>query len=224
MTQVVRFIAYSDYLCPWCWVASRRIERLVDEFDGQVEVVWRSYLLRPTENLERDVEKFRRYTESWARPAAEEPSMEFRVWRSAERPPSHSLPAHRVAKATARVSPSAFRRMHDRLMTAYFSENRDISSFDVLRELWLEQGLDPVAFEVARLDEIGDEVLRDHEEAREWGANGVPAIRRVDNDAVIVGAQPEELYRRWIERSLERGEDVVEADIAAVIETDSSAD
>ena len=52
-------------------------------------------------------------------------------------------------------------------------------------------------------------VLREHEEAREFGASGVPAIRRADNDAVIVGAHPEELYRRWIDRSLERGEGLV---------------
>ena len=101
--------------------------------------------------------------------------------------------------------------MHERLMFSYFSENRDISNFDVLREIWLAEGLDEADFELAYLEEIEAQIFREHEEARAWGANGVPAIRRVDNDAVIVGAHPEELYRRWIERSLERGDGLVEA-------------
>ena len=211
MPQVVRFIAYSDYLCPWCWNASRRIEKLALEYRGRVEVLWRSYLLRPTAKVGRDQEKFRRYTESWAGPGADPDAGEFRVWSGDAPPPTHSIPAHRVAKAAARVGADAFRSIHERLMVGYFTENRDIPDFDVLRELWTGEGLDAADFDVAHRDEIEAEILREHAEALEWGANGVPAIRRVDNDAVIVGAHPEELYRRWIDRSLERGEGLVEA-------------
>ena len=211
MPEVVRFIAYSDYLCPWCWNASRRLERLAAEYRDRVEIIWRSYLLRPRAKPGRDAARFRGYTESWAGPGAEEDAGEFRIWSGNESPPSHSVPAHQVAKAAARVGPEAFRSMHERLMFSYFSENRDISNFDVLREIWLAEGLDEADFELAYLEEIEAQIFREHEEARAWGANGVPAIRRVDNDAVIVGAHPEELYRRWIERSLERGDGLVEA-------------
>jgi predicted DsbA family dithiol-disulfide isomerase len=207
---VVRFIAYSDYLCPWCWNAARSLEKLELEYSGRVEIEWRSYLLRPVEKPGRNLEKFRRYTESWLRPAAEPGAGPFRVWSSEEGPPSHSIPAHRVAKAAARVSAGAFRRMHSRLMTAYFAENRDISSFDVLRELWLAEGLPPDAFDVAKRDEIEALIWREFDEARELGATGVPAMRRIDNEAVIVGAHPEALYRNWIERSLTRGEGLVD--------------
>jgi predicted DsbA family dithiol-disulfide isomerase len=92
--------------------------------------------------------------------------------------------------------------MHTRLMTAYFAENRDISSFDVLRELWDDEALPSDAFEVAYSDEIESLIFSEFEEARRLGATGVPAMRRADNEAVIVGAHPESLYRRWIERSL----------------------
>lgn len=210
MSRVVRFIAYSDYLCPWCWNASRRLFKLADEYEGRIEILWRAYLLRPRAKTGRDPEKFRRYTRSWAVPGAEEDAGDFREWSSGESPPTHSVPAHRVAKAAARVGPGAFGSIHERLMVAYFSENRDISNFDVLRDLWQQEGLAPEAFEQAHLEEIEQEILREHEEARAWGASGVPAIRRIDNEAVIVGAHPEALYRRWIERSLERGEGLVE--------------
>lgn len=204
--QVVRFIAYSDYLCPWCWNVSRRLMKLEREYAGQIEIEWRSYLLRPTEKKGRDLERFRSYTLSWSRPGAEPDSGTFRTWASQESPPSHSVPAHRVAKAASSVSYPAFVRMHERIMEAYFSENRDVSSMNVLQELWGELALPAERFADAYSVEIEAEIFREFEEAREYGATGVPAIRRLDNDAAIVGAHPEELYRRWIDRSLERGE------------------
>jgi len=200
--EPVRFIAYSDYLCPWCWNASRRLERLTEEFEGRIEIEWRSYLLRPDETVGRDLDRFRKYTESWMRPGAESDAGPFRVWSTQEGPPTHSVPPHRVAKAAARVSRAAFRSMHSRLMTAYFAENRDISSFGVLRSIWDDEGLPGDAFEFAHSDEIESLVFREFEEARLLGVTGVPAMRRADNEAVIVGAHPESLYRRWIERSL----------------------
>lgn len=202
--ETVRFIAWSDYLCPWCWNASRRWTRLADEYEGRIEIEWRSFLLRPRERIgkETDLERFRRYTESWRGPAADPDAGPFRIWASDEGPPSHSVPPHRVAKAAARVSPEAFRAMHDRLMTAYFAENRDISRFEVLRELWDELGLPGPAFDVAHADEIEHEIFREFEEAQSRGATGVPALGRRDDETVIVGAHPEALYRRWFERSL----------------------
>jgi len=115
-----------------------------------------------------------------------------------------------VAKAAADLGDEAFRAMHARLMSAYFSENRDISSFEVLRGLWSDQGLDAEGFDAALTGDIRARVFDEHEQANVWGASGVPAIRRVDNDAVIVGAHPIELYRRWVDRSLSRGEGLVE--------------
>ena len=208
--QAVRFIAWSDYLCPWCWNASRTLWQLVDAYEGRLQIEWRSYLLRPVEKKNRDHERFRKYTENWLRIGAEPGAGEFNVWASDDPPPSHSVPAHRVAKAAARLGPDAFRGMHARLMTAYFTDNRDISSDTVLQDLWAAEGLAEADFAISHEPAIEAQVLRDHEEAQAQGANGVPAIKRIDNDAVIVGAHPEALYRRWIDRSLERGEGVVE--------------
>src|SRR5690606_32004149 len=75
----IRLIVYSDYLCPWCYNASIRLRRLEEEMAPDLEVVWRSYLLRP-EPKARPVDKFRAYTESWKVPAAEEDSGSFRPW------------------------------------------------------------------------------------------------------------------------------------------------
>lgn len=199
----IRLVAYSDYLCPWCCNASVRLHRLADEDPG-VEIVWKSYLLRPRPGRARDLERFRTYTESWQRPAAEEASGSFRSWRGDEGPPSYSLPPHLTAKAAAAVGPDAFRRLHDRMLRAYFGESRDISNGDVLLSLWRELGLPEQAFACREDPALREQVFAEHEEALRCGATGVPSVRLADNDAVITGAMPLESYRRWVERARER--------------------
>lgn len=201
----VRLIVYSDYLCPWCFNVSLRLHRLEDEFAGGLEVEWRSYLLRPHPDPQRTLERFRRYTQSWLKPAAETDAGSFRVWEGDAGPPSHSLPPHLVAKTAASLGRDAFRRMHERLLQAYFGENRDITDAATLRALWLEVGLPET--ELGRSDDpaILRAVLAEHDEARQLGVSGVPAVRAAGNDTPILGSFPIETYRRWVERLLRAG-------------------
>jgi len=198
--EPVRLIVYSDYLCPWCYNASVRMELLEREFGDAVHVEWRSYLLRPNATPGRDPAKFREYTRSWRRPAEQPDSGEFRVWEGPAGPPSHSVPPQLVAKAAARVSEQAFRSLHRRLHHAYFAESRDVSDRATLRELWGELGLPERALAAADAPELLAQVRAEHAEAVELGVTGVPAVRLADGDVAIVGAHPLELYRRWVER------------------------
>jgi predicted DsbA family dithiol-disulfide isomerase len=197
----VRFRVWYDYLCPWCYNGAVRLEKLQHEFPGRVEVEWKAFLLRPAARPGRDVERFRAYTESWLRVGAEEDAGRFRVWQGDAGPPSHSVPAHRVAKAAAEQG--GFDALHARLLHAYFAENRDVSDEDTLRALWSEAGLPEEGFARAWEDDLLSAVLADHDAAREAGVTGVPAVQLAGNDAVIVGAQPLELYRRWVQRALD---------------------
>ena len=198
----VTLIAWSDYLCPWCFNAVVRLQRIEDEFAPNVRVEWRSYLLRPNPRARGDLERFRAYTQSWLRPASEPDSGEFRPWQGAAGPPSHSVPPHLVAKAAAALGDEAFRRMHLRLLRAYFSENQDISDASVLRSLWREQGLPEAEFERRDDPALLEQVLDEHAAAQEAGATGVPAVQLKGNDAIIVNALPLEVYRRWLNRVL----------------------
>ncbi|MFQ5698999.1 MAG: DsbA family protein [Myxococcota bacterium] len=214
----IRFIAYSDYLCPWCYNASLRLERLVRAFGGRVEVDYRSFLLRPHPAEKRDLERFRAYARSWMRPGSEEDGGSFQLWETDEPPPSHSVPAHQVAKAAALLGAEPFERMHRRLLRAYFTENRNISSPRRLRELWEELELPPDGFERYRDPEILERILAEHSEAIECGASGVPAVRLEGVEAVVTGAQPYEIYQRWAERALERAASANTSDAASARE------
>jgi predicted DsbA family dithiol-disulfide isomerase len=198
VTAPVRLIVWSDYLCPWCYVGGVRLRTLEDE--GLVRLEWRSFLLRPRPDPGRTLEKFRAYTESWRRPAAEPDAPAFRVWEGDAGPPSHSIPPHLVAKAAATLGEDAFHRMHDRLMRAYFGENRDITDLDTLRALWGEVNLPDGEFGRAGDPAILRTVADEHNAALDRGISGVPTVSVEGREGFVPGAQPVETYRRWLAR------------------------
>lgn len=190
-------IVYSDYLCPWCFNVSVRLHRLERELGDELKLEWRTFLLRPRPKAGRSLDDFRAYTQSWLRPAADDDAGTFRVWATDAGPPSHSIPPHLVAKAAAELSDAAFRDIHERLLRAYFSDNRDITDRETLAAIWREAALPD--HELARADapHILERVLADHNEAVELGMTGVPAVRPAGQDVFVSGAQPYESYRRW---------------------------
>lgn len=198
---MLRLIVWSDYLCPWCYNGSVRLEALREKYRGELELEYRSFLLRPRPGA-RDLEKFRRYTESWRRVAADEPAGEFRVWQGDAGPPSHSIPPHLVAKAAATLGPEAFARMHARLLHAYFAENLDVTDDATLAGLWKDAGLDEAAFERREDPALLQRVLEEHNGAIEAGVNGVPAVMIDGQDIPLTGALPVEMFDPWIQRNL----------------------
>jgi predicted DsbA family dithiol-disulfide isomerase len=209
----LRLTVWSDYLCPWCFNASVRLERLQQELGAALEIEWRAYLLRPAPrpagDEPRELERFVRYTGSWLRPAAEPDAGSFRVWESGAGPPSHSVPAQLAAKAARRIGGEAFATLHRRLLHAYFAENRDISARATLLAIWEEAGLPAPDFAAVDDPALLRAVLAEHADALEQGVTGVPAARLAGQDAVLVGALPLETYRRWLLRNLPREADAL---------------
>jgi predicted DsbA family dithiol-disulfide isomerase len=178
------------------------LRRLEEDYGPRLRVRWRSFLLRPRPGPPRDLEKFRAYTQSWLRPAAEDDAPEFQVWQGDAGPPSYSVPPHQVAKAAARLDPGAFDRIHEGLLRAYFGESRDVTDAATLLSLWVGAGLSAADFETREDPTLLDAIRAEHNEAVEFGATGAPALRMSDSDSVILGAQPQAIIRRWIDRTL----------------------
>ncbi len=77
-----------------------------------------------------------------------------------------------------------------------------MSDAETLRELWVDAQLPEDGFDAWTDPQLLGRVHDEHREALEVGVTGVPAVRMLGIDAVVVGAQPLETYRRWIERFL----------------------
>jgi predicted DsbA family dithiol-disulfide isomerase len=178
-----------------------RLEKIAEEFGDACLIEWKSFLLRPYPEP-RTLDQFRRYTESWLRPAAQPESGRFTVWSTDEAPPSHSVPPAVAAKAAARQGADAFVRYHRALMENYFHQNRNITEPENLVRIANETSLDVPGFlEALRDPALGREVVDDHNEAVSMGINGVPTVI-VDGRWRIAGAQEREIYRRVVELRL----------------------
>ena len=200
--STLRLVVYSDYLCPWCYNAAVRLERVAEELGDAVELTWRTYLLRPEPDPRRTLEKFRRYTQTWLVPAGEPDAGTFRTWQGDAGPPSHIIPPLLVAKAAATLGGAAFRRIPRALLEADFGNSRDVTDTATLRAIWCETGLPEDAFALSAEPRLLEQVLAEHAEAVRLGMNGVPSVHVEGDDAFVTGAYPVEMYRRWVTRRL----------------------
>jgi len=179
-----------------------RLRRLQDEFASDICLEWRSFLLRPQPDPSLTLERFRAYTRSWLRVGTEPDGGTFQVWATDAGPPSHSVPPHLVAKAATALGRGAFEDIHQRLLHAYFADNRDITDTSTLRAVWEEAGLRAAAFERRDDPALLDETVAQHHEALAFGMTGVPSLRVEGRSGFVMGAQPLELYRHWVRRLL----------------------
>lgn len=168
---------------------------------AELRLEWKSYLLRPHPEP-KPLEKFRRYTESWMRPAAQADAGEFRVWATDEDPPSHSVPPAVAVKAAARQG--AFDRYHRALMHAYFARNLNVTSLGTIALVARECDLDLERFARDFDDpELAREVVADHNEAIELGISAVPCVV-VEGGFQLPGAQERAVYRNIVQRLVSR--------------------
>lgn len=176
-----------------------RLEKIEAEYDGAVEVVWKSFMLRPSPQP-RTIEQHREYTRSWLNPASQKESGEFNVWATENEPPTHSVPALVAGKAAATFGDEAFHRFHREVMRAYFTENRTISDLEVLADVAGRSDIPEDEFR-ARLDAnwqgFENEVFAEHTEAIQLGVTGIPSVV-VDDALLIPGAVDADVYRRVI--------------------------
>ncbi len=169
----------------------------------RITIEWRSFLLR-VEPKTTSRESFIEYTQSWLRPAAMEPRAAFTVWASDAPPPTSSLPAQVAAKTMELHEPDAVFGYHRALLTAYFTDNRDISDLEVLADVAAETGVERAGFVTAfeqHNQALTRAVIEDHNGAIENGVTAVPTVV-INNMMPVPGAQEVDAYQTWIERIL----------------------
>ncbi len=168
MPAPFRIVAYSDYVCPWCYIGFRRIEQLQRAFGVHVE--WRPFELHPETpktgaRLDGRMGGFARaraYAENIVGIATDS-GIDMRM-------PAVISNSHRALEAAefARES-GGFEAMHSGLFAAYFEEGRDIGDPDVLCEIARACGVDDQGLRqaladethAARVDELTEVARRD---------------------------------------------------------------
>jgi len=210
----VRVDIWSDVVCPWCYVGTRRFEEAVARLEGPgVEVVHRAFELDPgvppggqdlAEYLARKfggAEKVAMTHDRLDR-AADDVGVDFR-WDGKRR--VNTFDAHRLAAwALDTAGAEVQNDLHQRLFRAYFTDNRDLADHAVLAGLAGEAGLDPDrAAEVLAGGAYADEVRADERRAGELDIHAVPTFV-IEGRWAIPGAQDIDTFVELLARAAER--------------------
>lgn len=203
MSERLAIVAYSDYVCPWCYIGMQRIERLRREYP--VDVEWRPFELHP-ETPTSGADLTGRLGNS-ARVAAymnniialaHESGLEIKMPRVVAN--SHlALEAAEFAREHG-----GFEAMHVALFDAYFEAGRDIGDADVLCDIGREAGVDDQGLRQALADRrYAETVDRVTAEAREHGVLSTPTFV-YEGGFQLVGAQDYDVFASVTSRLLSR--------------------
>jgi predicted DsbA family dithiol-disulfide isomerase len=176
----------SDAICPWCWVAKRRLDRVIAALAPDViaSVTWRPFELNPDmpkAGLDRRAYRSAKFG-SWQRSqaldaqvaAAGRPDGLVFSHDKMERTPN-TVDAHRLIRLAGQEGKQA--AIVEGLFAAYFNEGRDIGDPAVLADIGASAGLDHTRI-VAMLasDEGLAEVRSELQRAQNLGVSGVPTV------------------------------------------------
>lgn len=192
----------SDVVCPWCYIGKRKLEAALASPEAAnlppVQVRWHPFQLNPDmpaagvsrkQYLEDKFGGADRAAEIYARvrAAGRTAGLELNIDGITLQP--NTLAAHALITFAQQDGGMAGSEVKERLLKAYFVENRFIGSVDVLTDIAREAGLDA---EVARAF-ISDParlqaVAQADAQARGMGISGVPFF--IFNQKIAVsGAQ-----------------------------------
>lgn len=199
---------WSDYVCPFCYIGKRELERALKEtgLEDKVEVSMKAYELDPsassTENppvketlmknkglAEDEVENmFMGVTQR-----AKEVGLDYDFSKMTN---ANTKKAHQVAKFAEAQGIGA--EVSEALLQAHFLENRSLNEEAVLLDVAEQQGLDrkQVAEALTQQTYLGP-VNLDIQEARELGIRGVPFFV-IERQYAISGAQPQDLFQKTL--------------------------
>jgi len=198
---------FADIVCPWCFLGSERLDRVLTALDHPARVTHHAFMLNPNTPPEGDdvpARLRRKYgvppeqlcarLEAEARKSNLELDLSRQRW-SYPTARAHTLIRHADEKGTQRALVRALYR-------AYFQEARNIHDAAVLTDVAAPHGFS--ADEVARLITDDRELNETREEALAAagaGIDGVPFFV-LGGRLAVPGAQPEAVLRHAIEQAL----------------------
>ena len=205
----------SDVVCPWCYIGKRKLEAalaLPQAADlPTAQVRWHPFQLNPDlpmtgiarkQYLEDKFGGAERAAEIYARvrAAGRSAGLELNIDGITQQP--NTLAAHTLIAFAQQGSAAAGNDVKERLLKAYFVENRFIGDADVLASLAREAGLDADAARSFVTDPHQlQAVAQADAQARSMGITGVPffifnqkvAVSGAQDPATLLGAMREAL-------------------------------
>ena len=194
--QPINVVIFSDYLCPFCFLAKEIVKRIKKNYN--INVIWRPFDLHPVRSM---------------MPPIDSPYIK-QAWQSVQRLADENhikikLPKYisltRKALETAEFARvhQVFDECHERIFNAYFLEGKDIENEDNLLEIVRDLGLDPEDLKQKWKEQTYFKIIKDSiRELHSVGITGVPTFFIGNKkQRIVVGVHPQEQIEKVIQKA-----------------------
>jgi predicted DsbA family dithiol-disulfide isomerase len=212
MTEKLKIDIVSDVVCPWCTIGYKRLEKAITDLDiqDQVDIEWQPFELNPNmpaggQNVQEHIaEKYgatlEQQKESQEHMANAGAELGFTFDYFDDMRMANTFDAHVLLEYAKDFGKQTELKM--RLTKAFFSERKDVSKKDVLKEALLDVGLNAEEA-LATLDneEAHKEVRTKQDYWKNLGVNSVPTIV-FNNKSAVTGAQPVDVFKQILSEAI----------------------
>ena len=222
---------WSDVMCPFCYIGTRKIEKAIDQFPqkSQVEIEWKSFQLNP--NMETDTSKnvIEYLAEVKGIPLEQAKAMNNHVTQMAagmgltynmnEAVVANSFNAHRFTHFAKTKGKQL--EAEEALFKAYFTDGLNTDDLNTLAELSQSIGIPKKeTLNMLNSNQFADEVNQDILESRQLGVQGVPFFV-FDRKYAISGAQEDQVFTNTLAKAFEEWQTAQEKPKLKVVEGES---
>ncbi|SDE89437.1 DsbA family oxidoreductase [Ulvibacter litoralis] len=206
MKEKLKIDIVSDVVCPWCTIGYKRLEKAITELgiEDQVEIEWQPFELNPNmpaegQNVQEHIaEKYgstleqQKASQQHMTEAGAELGFTFDYFD--EMRMANTFDAHVLLEYAKDFGKQTELKM--RLTASFFSERKDVSKRDVLKQALLDVGLNAEEA-LAKLD---DEEARNEVRTKEgyWQQLGVSSVPTIvfNRKSAVTGAQPVDVFKQ----------------------------
>jgi len=202
---------WSDVVCPFCYIGKRKMEKALAKFPhkDEIEIEWKSFQLNPDQKTDTSMSTLEHLSVSkgWSMEQTREitanvvemAKVEGLVFDFEKAVVANTRNAHRLIHFAQTFGKGD--AMKERLLTAYFSEGKNVDDVPTLMTLGSEIGLDALEIKVMLENGTFEEAVdQDIYESRQLGVTGVPFFV-LDRKFGISGAQSDEVFTQNLEKA-----------------------
>jgi len=208
----MRIDVWADLVCPWCFIGKRRLQRALEDYNDDVQIVHRAFQLDPTASThceptvdhlaakygvsrEQALEMMSKVTE-----VASTEGLDYHLDKTMR---GNTRDVHRFVLWVQDTQPKSTQPLLTDLYSAYFERGERIFTVDDLTPFAENLGLNAEAMQgVLESRDYIDVVSADQSTARELGAGGVPFFV-FNNKVGLSGAQPVDAFHQALTQALD---------------------
>lgn len=213
MKDKIKIDIVSDVVCPWCIIGYKRLEKAIIEMgiEDQVTIEWQPFELNPYmpkegQDLREHIsEKYgsneQQQDESQQRMTQAGAELDFTFNYNQEMRMVNTFEAHVLLDYAAQFGKQT--ELNLALIAFFFTDQKDVSKREVLREAMLKVGLNADEGLSKLDDKTVEKDVRDKQQYwKDMGVNSVPTVV-FNRKSAVTGAQPVETFKNILKELLE---------------------